>query len=56
VAPLSLINAIIVAISMKKKDYLVNSLESLEKIWYEYQVYDTEDEINLNLNYNLNLK
>lgn len=56
VAPLSLINAIIVAISMKKKDYLVNSLESLEKIWYEYQVYDTDDEINLNLNYNLNLK
>lgn len=56
VAPLSLINAIIVAISMKKKDYLVNSLESLEKIWFEYQVYDTEDEINLNLNYNLNLK
>lgn len=56
VAPLSLINAIIVAISMKKKDYLVNSLESLEKIWFEYQVYDTEDEVNLNLNYNLNLK
>jgi len=56
VAPLSLINAIIVAISMKKKDYLVNSLESLEKIWFEYQVYDTEDEMNLNLNYNLNLK
>jgi DNA-binding MurR/RpiR family transcriptional regulator len=56
VAPLSLINAIIVAISMKKREYLVHSLESLEKIWFEYQVYDTDDEVNLNLNYNLNTK
>ncbi len=54
VAPLSLINAIIVALSIRKKDSLVNSLESLERIWNEYQVYDNDDDININ--YNLGIK
>lgn len=48
VAPLSLINAIIVAVSMKKKDVVVEALESLEKIWTEYQVYESQDDININ--------
>lgn len=48
VAPLSLINAIIVALSMRKKDTIVESLERLEKIWNEYQVYENDDDINLN--------
>lgn len=54
VAPLSLINAIIVALSIRKKDSLVNSLESLERIWNEYQVYDNDDD--LNISYNLGTK
>jgi len=55
VAPLSLINAIIVALSIRKKESLVSSLESLEKIWSEYQVYDNDDDINLNYNLGLDL-
>ncbi|WP_305768250.1 MurR/RpiR family transcriptional regulator [Candidatus Epulonipiscium viviparus] len=40
VAPLSIINALIVALSLKIKDSLEHSLDSLEKIWVEYEVYD----------------
>ena len=40
VAPLSIINAIIVAISIKKKDEIAANLENLENIWVEYEVYD----------------
>ncbi|OON93827.1 MAG: N-acetylmannosamine kinase [Epulopiscium sp. Nele67-Bin001] len=40
VAPLSIINAIIVALSLKKKDEISSNLESLEKVWMEYEVYD----------------
>ncbi len=40
VAPLSIINAIIVAVSRKKKDELVLRLRRLEEIWDEYDVYD----------------
>ena len=40
VAPLSIINAIIVAISLKKKDEIAVNLENLENIWVEYEVYD----------------
>ncbi|WZL83234.1 MurR/RpiR family transcriptional regulator [Vallitaleaceae bacterium 9-2] len=48
VAPLSVINAIIVALSMRKKDTIVESLERLENIWNEYQVYENDDDININ--------
>jgi DNA-binding MurR/RpiR family transcriptional regulator len=47
VAPLSLVNAIIVALSIRKKDQIVQSLEQLENIWNEYQVYDDDDDLNL---------
>ncbi len=47
VAPLSVINAIIVAISMRKKDTIVESLEQLENIWTEYQVYENDDDLNI---------
>ncbi|OON96266.1 MAG: hypothetical protein ATN36_06095 [Epulopiscium sp. Nele67-Bin005] len=48
VAPLSIINAIIVALSLKKKDKLASNLEELENIWLEYEVYDdTKDAYNL---------
>lgn len=45
VAPLSVINALIVALCMKKQDEVVTTLEMLEGIWDEYQVYEN-DEIN----------
>lgn len=40
VSPLSVINAILVAISIKKKDEIITTLEKLENIWSEYQVYN----------------
>jgi DNA-binding MurR/RpiR family transcriptional regulator len=40
VAPMSIINAMIVAVSLKKKDEIAASLENLEKIWLQYEVYD----------------
>ena len=41
VAPLSVINALVVAVSRKKQDELRIRLHQLEKIWDEYNVYDT---------------
>lgn len=40
VAPLSIINAIIVAIGKKKKDEISKTLSSLETVWEEYNVYN----------------
>jgi DNA-binding MurR/RpiR family transcriptional regulator len=40
VAPLSVINALIVAIGLRRKKYLANNFERLEKIWDEYEVYE----------------
>jgi len=45
VAPLSVINALIMALCMKKQGEVVKTLEMLENIWEEYQVYGS-DEIN----------
>jgi DNA-binding MurR/RpiR family transcriptional regulator len=45
VAPLSVINALIVAICMKKQNEVAGTLTMLEDIWEEYQVYEN-DEIN----------
>lgn len=45
VAPLSVINALIVALCMKKQNKVARTLEALEDIWEEYQVYES-DEIN----------
>ena len=46
VAPLSVINALVVALCMRKQKEVVATLEDLEKIWDEYQVYNN-DEINM---------
>lgn len=46
VAPLSVINALIVALCMKKQGEVIDTLSSLEKIWEDYQVYNN-DEINI---------
>ena len=45
VAPLSVINALLVALCMKKQDEVISTLETLEDIWGEYQVY-SGDELN----------
>lgn len=45
VAPLSVINALVVALCMKKQNEVVDTLETLEEIWGEYQVY-SGDELN----------
>ena len=45
VAPLSLINALIVAIGRKKNDDLSQTFETLEQIWDEYGVYEKVEEI-----------
>ena len=45
VAPLSIINALVVALCMKKQKEVMNTLETMEQIWNEYQVY-SNDEIN----------
>ena len=45
VAPLSVINALIVALWMKKQGEVAKTLETLADIWNEYQVYEN-DEIN----------
>lgn len=42
VAPLSIINALIVAIGMKKKIELNDTLSSLESIWETYGIYEGE--------------
>ena len=43
VAPLSVINALIVALCMKKQGEVAKTLETLEDIWNEYQVYENDD-------------
>lgn len=46
VAPLSVVNALVVALCMKKQDEVITTLETLEGIWDEYQVY-SKDELNM---------
>ncbi|MCI8977953.1 MurR/RpiR family transcriptional regulator [bacterium 1xD8-48] len=45
VAPLSVINALVVALCMKEPDVVKRNLETLEDVWNNYQVY-LNDEIN----------
>ncbi len=46
VAPMSVINALIVGLCMKKQNTVISNLENLEAVWEEYQVF-TKDEIDL---------
>lgn len=39
VAPLSLINALIIAVGLREKDKISNTFSELENIWEEYRVY-----------------
>ncbi len=43
VAPLSVINALIMAICMKRQKKVVRNLEMLEQLWEEYQVYGSDE-------------
>ena len=43
VAPLSVINALIVALTMRKQDEVADTLETLEQIWDEYQIYESDE-------------
>ena len=40
VAPLSVINALIVALGIRKRDHIEQTFEALEHLWDEYKVYD----------------
>ena len=42
VAPLSIINAMVVAVARKKQDELTERLRALEEVWEQYDVYDTK--------------
>ena len=42
VAPLSVVNALVVALCMKKRDEITKTLGTLEEIWDEYQVYNKD--------------
>ena len=47
VAPLSVINALIVAVGMSRRDEIEQTFNKLERIWEEYDVYEKpEDDIN----------
>ncbi len=46
VAPLSLINALIVAVSIKNKEVVANNFAMLEEIWEEYDVYQKNGDKN----------
>ena len=43
VAPLSVINALIMALVMKKQSIVAKTLTELEDIWNEYQVYENDE-------------
>ncbi|MBM6920918.1 MurR/RpiR family transcriptional regulator [Phocea massiliensis] len=45
VAPLSLINALTVAVGLRKKEELMHTFERLESIWDEYDVYQKAEEL-----------
>ncbi len=50
VAPLSLINALVVATVIEKKDDVVETFKDLERVWYNYGVYNkdpNEEEVNI---------
>ena len=47
VAPLSLINALIVAVSIKNYETVAGNFKALEEIWEEYDVYEKADGQNI---------
>lgn len=43
VAPLSVINALIIAVGLREKEKISSTFSTLEEIWEEYQVYSIKD-------------
>jgi DNA-binding MurR/RpiR family transcriptional regulator len=43
VAPLSIINALIIAVTRQKQTEIAERLRALEKIWDQYDVYDKKN-------------
>lgn len=43
VAPLSIVNALIVSIGLKKRDEVADTFRRLEDIWDDYNVYEKVD-------------
>lgn len=56
VAPLSVVNALVVALCMKKQKDVIATLETLEQIWDEYQVYSSDELNQVNDSVSLNFK
>ena len=44
VAPMSVINALIVAVGLRKSDYVIKNYERLEEIYEEYEVYERNED------------
>ena len=44
VAPLSVVNALVVAIAAQREEELAKTFSSLEHIWEEYNVYEKQDD------------
>ena len=44
VAPLSLVNALLIAVSTENKNQAVNNFRNLENIWHQYGVYTEKDD------------
>ena len=44
VAPLSVINALIVAIAARRERELTNTFDALERVWDQYGVYEKQEE------------
>ena len=56
VAPLSVVNALVVALCMKKQKDVIATLETLEQIWDEYQVYSSDELNQVDYSVSLNFK
>lgn len=52
VAPMSLLNSLIIAIGMRERDVIGKYFSELENIWREYNIYDNKDKSNNNQNIN----
>ncbi len=46
VAPLSLINALIISIAMDEKEEITQTFEDLEKVWERYDIYTNKEKLN----------
>ena len=46
VAPLSIVNALIVSIASKREEELSRTFANLERIWDEYEVYEKQSDGN----------